>query len=525
MHHALSIVEVQRIIFRAALHLGSGGCQSTLATLARTCRAFTESALDILWEVLPSFLPLIQCLPKDLWKLESLAPWPVYLSFHRPMQAEDWEIFFKYSCRVRCINALYGPGDPECTEDVLSSLCLHPELRPLIPQLRKLTWSIRGNPHNTLLYRLLVPSITSLTICDTDFYADWLSPPEADVLSSIATSCPSLQVLRIRSAYKHADALNQKCSQTLSTAVLSLRFLHTLVCTALDEDTVIHLSRLPTLSKLSLTLPATVSLDKLRPHLRAPAFGRLRSLTVYHDAETLSVLTSFLEAMQLSLASVKLYLGEGPTIGDIEQVFAALTTACAPRSLTKVILGSRRSHVNGMSGPHAITLDTLQPLLAFERMENFTLDVPCLVGLDDAAIQALATHWPRLSNLILNPTYKWNPRHDATRVTPHGLAELATRCPKLCKLAISVDFASIDVEPPAEPLPSLCNTAKNTKLTYLNLLNTPRIAHPLSVANFLLDVFPGLDGLCPDDGDNDLLARERFQELRGWLVKERLKRQ
>ena len=35
-----------------------------VAALARTCRAFKEPALDILWEVLPDLTPLVRCLPE-----------------------------------------------------------------------------------------------------------------------------------------------------------------------------------------------------------------------------------------------------------------------------------------------------------------------------------------------------------------------------------------------------------------------------------------------------------------------------
>jgi len=37
--------------------------RGTLAGLARTCRDFTEPALDTLWYSMDSFLPLLRCLP------------------------------------------------------------------------------------------------------------------------------------------------------------------------------------------------------------------------------------------------------------------------------------------------------------------------------------------------------------------------------------------------------------------------------------------------------------------------------
>ena len=40
---------------------------STLAVLARTCRLFSEPALDVLWSHLPSIGPLLRLFPEDKW--------------------------------------------------------------------------------------------------------------------------------------------------------------------------------------------------------------------------------------------------------------------------------------------------------------------------------------------------------------------------------------------------------------------------------------------------------------------------
>lgn len=40
---------------------------ATLAALARTCHALEEPALDALWKTQSSLIPLILCMPEDLW--------------------------------------------------------------------------------------------------------------------------------------------------------------------------------------------------------------------------------------------------------------------------------------------------------------------------------------------------------------------------------------------------------------------------------------------------------------------------
>ena len=68
MHHAL---EIQEILLNIFGHYDphpwtADGCSDLrrLARLARTCRAFKEPALDILWQNLRGLAPLAQCLPE-----------------------------------------------------------------------------------------------------------------------------------------------------------------------------------------------------------------------------------------------------------------------------------------------------------------------------------------------------------------------------------------------------------------------------------------------------------------------------
>src|SRR5436305_860753 len=61
MHNCLDIPELVRIIFELTE-------PSDLAALAKTCQAFRDLALQILWADLPSLAPLVRCLPGDVWQ-------------------------------------------------------------------------------------------------------------------------------------------------------------------------------------------------------------------------------------------------------------------------------------------------------------------------------------------------------------------------------------------------------------------------------------------------------------------------
>lgn len=67
MHHCLEILEILQMILR---YLYDDGNLGSLASVAVTCRALHDPALDVLWHTLPALEYLVKCLPTDLWYLE-----------------------------------------------------------------------------------------------------------------------------------------------------------------------------------------------------------------------------------------------------------------------------------------------------------------------------------------------------------------------------------------------------------------------------------------------------------------------
>lgn len=65
MHQALQIQEILLGVFSHYRLPGWWLPTSELAALARTCRAFKESALNLLWETLHDPSPLAKCLPPE----------------------------------------------------------------------------------------------------------------------------------------------------------------------------------------------------------------------------------------------------------------------------------------------------------------------------------------------------------------------------------------------------------------------------------------------------------------------------
>lgn len=75
MHHCLQISEILTCIFEFCLSLddtipsfsGHKDRRRELAATARTCKAFYEPSLDILYYAISSVSVLFKCLPKAVW--------------------------------------------------------------------------------------------------------------------------------------------------------------------------------------------------------------------------------------------------------------------------------------------------------------------------------------------------------------------------------------------------------------------------------------------------------------------------
>jgi hypothetical protein len=61
MHRCLYIQEIISIIFK---YLDK---KRDVVALATTCKTFRDPALQIVWSEIRSLVPLIRCLPSDIW--------------------------------------------------------------------------------------------------------------------------------------------------------------------------------------------------------------------------------------------------------------------------------------------------------------------------------------------------------------------------------------------------------------------------------------------------------------------------
>lgn len=238
MHtHPLQISEVFAEI---CSHLDCRGAYSTslqpgvdrrqekraLAALATTCRAFTDSAVDVLWQE-QTIDNLLGCLPPDLLVIDGAnthtkkmvgnsdccRPRLTMLQrLLRPVMNEDWKRCRIYSPRIQ---ALFPSS---ISADVLPTInaCLPSDL---FSKLQSLTWA--GSDFSSFLR----PTITEFLL-----YLQGETPPP--VLATLGQTCPKLKNTYIYPGHSSTDFVD-----TFSCCIRSLASPERIIVYTLDWET------------------------------------------------------------------------------------------------------------------------------------------------------------------------------------------------------------------------------------------------------------------------------------------------
>ena len=75
MHSCLGVGEILELVAR---ELVASGAKRTAVSLACCCRNFEDPVLDQLWETQDRIIPLLKCLPQEVWEV---CVWREYRTF------------------------------------------------------------------------------------------------------------------------------------------------------------------------------------------------------------------------------------------------------------------------------------------------------------------------------------------------------------------------------------------------------------------------------------------------------------
>ncbi|KAF7333422.1 hypothetical protein MVEN_02358000 [Mycena venus] len=448
MHLALGIPEIVEIICaQLASPLLNSLRRRDFAALARTCKAFHNPALDVLWRKQDTLTRLLKCLPSHLWE-------EVMRLIKAPLP-EDWEKISAYSRRIRelSLTESWSGGFP--SSNVLETLASLP--RSLCPNLRSLNWAPKTESFFPYILLFLGPEVTHA-------YID--VPPIASHISLLPTLLryPELKTFRLGSNSNDTSVL----LPASSAIALELSKIESLSLDTLDRPALEHLSRLPSLQILNLRIPEERDLGPQSPsaaiiprHSQPFTFPALRNVQFF--ASTIEFATEF--AQMLSGCHLeKFMMGTDVLASNVTMglLYSALSMHVSPTTLHSLWI----SDVDD-----GISITPTPPV------------APAGFDIDDTTAWDMARAWPKIQSLELGTSTELL---HSTRMTLHGYRAFAKHCENLHNLKLAVDASTV---PPFDRSPD--TRISQHRLRTIDVLKSP-ISDPRAVARFMSGLFPRL---------------------------------
>ncbi|KIK03959.1 hypothetical protein K443DRAFT_131056 [Laccaria amethystina LaAM-08-1] len=438
MHHCLQIQELLYIIFRKYTQYDSG----LLARLARTCIAFQDPALNILWHTQKTLLPLLKCLPPDAWAIKEYK-----FGIIRNLTSSDFERIYFYCHRIRILGRFASrPLSQYFEAQVLPIIWSRkPSLGPLLSNVSEVNL-VDGSFHGLAIYPLLVigPNVTGIEF------------EEAAPLELLSTLCG---VMRL--SFSNRVSLTS-CAISIISTLPMLKHLRLSVTEQEVKNCVPHIgNNFPAITHLAISSKTMNACQLMLLQLQS---GMLRSLTLTRTASdarwSIRRLLITLHECNLALRLESLHIGDCPMI-------------CSS-------LGFYRPASKKIFNMDAHTFEYLS---SFKQLRDLYLDSSS-VHLNDSDVTKLAKSLPQLRSLEFSQD---DDLDKVPKCTFTGMQHLIQFCPKLETLTLSVDARQIpilDTQPDREyPL--------GLQLTTLNLCNS-LISNADEVVSYLTMLFPVL---------------------------------
>ncbi|KAJ7092117.1 hypothetical protein C8R43DRAFT_853958, partial [Mycena crocata] len=484
MHRSLAISEIASLIFYETLNgaeqalneLNSDSAQ-TLAGLARTCKAFRDPALDLLWKSQSTVMNVLNCMPGDIWELLDEMDGEERLK--RPVLPADWERPLIYSHRVRHFKyqLSYSYPDSSAFYEMLR-MCLPPT--PLFPNIESLLWETCDAallPH----FRLFIgPRLTSLKI------STFQSASHLSLLPSLAAQCPLLREVCILTS----DGLPGRC-EAVSFFVKQLTRLESLEVPCLDAAALDHLAKRPVLDFLHLDNQTPLVLESAS-QTEAPWSCDIDMLTLtVTDARAATQVLARLHTSPIRSLTIQFPKTTHATA--MREIYNGVVANCNHASLHSLSIAlPPKSATDTAADPEQIALYAVPsthifPLFTLTTLTSVTLAGPVGIDLDDAAAADIARAWPRIKSLdFAGGAFP----HVPPRTTLRALLAFARLCPHLWILSLPIDARSVPKWRKAQTAAEVRPTQRC--LRHLSVGESP-VGTPLDVAGYLSSIFPRLE--------------------------------
>ncbi|KAJ7743368.1 hypothetical protein B0H16DRAFT_1422944 [Mycena metata] len=493
MHRCLEIQEVLQIIFEN-LHRDHShyfphlpptppADRGSLARIARTCRGFSDIALDILWREQYSLLHLLKCLPSHTW--EMVDPTTFFISrqkirFRAPVRTPDWDRVLFYARRVQTMS-VYTQLPAGAWLEAVELLAISLPVTTLFPRLRTLKWATEEPALFPYIRMFLSPTLKSI---DLHFPSD---SSRLSVLSYLSSKVPSLAIVNIHRPPQHSPEFDQQLAEEATIFLLAVRNIQEFTVPAVLPAAYERLASLSSLKRLTIeNLDGCPPPDVITSDL--PSF---RSLTHLHvEGSTIQLVKNLLQWCERTPLESFYSRSNAPATGAVVyDLLVTLSDGCIHHRLTLIDIQLGGLNAIVAIGPNATAYEilpaTLRPLLMFPNLSSFTISSPFSVSLDNDFIDAMSIAWPKIE------TISFRGSTTTSRPILSALSTFALRCPHLRYLELEFDASTV---PQGPHPPTQAPHVRQTRLVALDVGDSP-IESPTRVAHFLSATFPDLQDI------------------------------
>ncbi|CAL1712136.1 unnamed protein product [Somion occarium] len=508
MHRIFYVSEILDNVFHRLEYRDVEVGKQTLAGLARTCRAFENVALGVLWEEQAGLVPLARCLGdavQERWK-PGLSPSDGLTGSRRQNEKKilycrrlptvsEWKRMHRYAKLVKTFRdfGIPYPGQDQAIDtSILLAIFYHcPGRLSLFSNLRELNWPLLGVGKDDIPFvtRFFGPKLEQVNFIGRGDME--LDLPIMDHL----LSCPLLTTVSL--CCRSRPVVTLPIRDLLTT---SFRLRYFFCKTPLDSVHVQALAALPSLQVVDIHLSDTAELPPLLLAQCDHAFPALRSLTLHVrdvvEATRFIELSPLPRLTDLSLAIRDQSFPSSPTL--IQTLGEVMARQFSTTTYETFEISSQCPMRLPWDASKAIQPFMLQPFLKFQAMSSFKLDAQWCYDLDDAFMDVVASAWRQLHSLRLDPNGSW-PSHRVCKLTITGLLPLVQRCP--CISDIEGHFEGRVPEMSDTDRPG--NGYEAQDVMSINV-GDAEVPNTRAVAAFLSDVFPQLDFIfCWEDEETN----------------------
>ncbi|THV06035.1 hypothetical protein K435DRAFT_42476 [Dendrothele bispora CBS 962.96] len=463
--------EVTKKILEAILESPNG--KRSISRLARTCKAFQEPALDVLWRELDSLVPILALFPPVLLK----KPKKPGLGFSKSPSEGDWDKILQYGMRVRRVKY------DDTSKAVSSSIFpIFDETRPvdyILPNLQQLVWKVEtsagldycrlflntklenlsleilGGGHSKTLGTMLADitnrmnlrslslvlpttlpdSFVGLVSAQTGLRKLVLMAPGAvsPAVGRMAASLPELKSLQLDLTHRKLATVEGFFDQVPRTDQSSGQSLSSEE--SIDRDSGVY-------SGEEQDFSFTETREKLNGHLKATGpFASIRHLHLTGDASHIHV---FLKRFSGPLVQLDLVIEDPPETSDWKELSQLLSEhfGRSLQALTISATGSSRFSDLIRSTSRAepptgrLSFEYFGSLPALNRLE---IDLPESFQFTENDIRTLASSCPYLEELKLCPLARFPVQAGPPKLSLDALAPLMANCRRLHTLSVAVN--------------------------------------------------------------------------------------